>query len=64
MPRLETVSEEGGPDYRVLTGDYATEARWESVPIKPGVPLAKPTPLFKKLDASVVDEELARLENT
>ncbi|MFS2292686.1 MAG: methionine--tRNA ligase [Actinomadura sp.] len=63
MPEIETVSEEGGPDYRVLTGDYATEARWESTPIKPGVPLTKPTPLFKKLDPSIVDEELARLEN-
>jgi methionyl-tRNA synthetase len=63
MPELKTVSEEGGPDYRVLTGDYATEARWESTPIKPGVPLTKPTPLFKKLDPSVVDEELARLES-
>ncbi|MBB4773159.1 methionine--tRNA ligase [Actinomadura livida] len=63
MPELKTVSEEGGPDYRVLTGDYATEARWESVPVKPGVPLTKPTPLFKKLDVSVVDEELARLES-
>ncbi|MFF5988856.1 methionine--tRNA ligase [Prauserella flavalba] len=35
----------------VLTGDYAAEqARWESVPIEAGRPLAKPTPLFAKLD--------------
>ncbi|MFD0852736.1 methionine--tRNA ligase, partial [Actinomadura adrarensis] len=63
MPRLDVVSEDGGPDYPVLTGDYATEAVWESRPIKPGIPLAKPTPLFKKLDSSVVDEELARLQD-
>ncbi|TVT53918.1 methionine--tRNA ligase [Amycolatopsis rhizosphaerae] len=35
----------------ILTGDYAAEqARWESVPIEVGRPLAKPTPLFAKLD--------------
>jgi methionyl-tRNA synthetase len=27
----------------------------------PGTPVAKPTPIFTKLDPSVVDEELARL---
>ena len=46
-----TVSEEDGPDYPVLMGDYAGEqARWESTPIEPGKPLAKPSPLFAKLD--------------
>jgi methionyl-tRNA synthetase len=35
----------------ILTGNYAAEqARWESVPIEIGRPLAKPTPLFTKLD--------------
>ncbi|MFD2419087.1 methionine--tRNA ligase [Amycolatopsis pigmentata] len=35
----------------ILTGDYAAEqARWESAPIEVGRPLAKPTPLFAKLD--------------
>ncbi|MBO2447035.1 methionine--tRNA ligase [Actinomadura barringtoniae] len=62
MPDLKTVSEDGGPDYPILTGDYdRAKATWESTPIKPGVPLAKPTPLFKKLDESIVEEELARL---
>ncbi|HET9647796.1 MAG TPA: methionine--tRNA ligase [Microlunatus sp.] len=51
QPELRIVSEEGGPDYPVLMGDYAGEqARWASQPIKPGTPLAKPTPLFPKLD--------------
>jgi methionyl-tRNA synthetase len=64
MPSLETVSEEGGPDYQVLGGSYDTvEARWGSRRIVPGIPLAPPTPLFTKLDVSIVDEELARLEN-
>ena len=32
-------------------GDYAGEqARWESDPIEAGKPLAKPSPLFAKLD--------------
>ena len=35
----------------ILTGDYAAEqARWRSMPIPVGRPLAKPTPLFAKLD--------------
>ena len=51
------------PRYPVITGDYLTAARWESAPIRPGTSLGPPTPLFAKLDTSVVDEELARLEN-
>jgi methionyl-tRNA synthetase len=54
QPEINQVSEiaaEGGPDYPVITGDYAAEkARWASVPIEIGHPLAKPTPLFAKLD--------------
>ena len=61
MPRVEQVSEQGGPDYQVLTGDYDTAAVWESRPLRPGIPLAAPTPLFRKLDPSIVDDELARL---
>ncbi len=63
MPRIEQVDEDGGPSYPVITGDYRTAARWASEPIKPGTPLAPPVPLFAKLDPSVVDEELARLES-
>jgi len=62
MPRIEEVSEEGGPDYPVVTGDYRTDASWASEPIIPNTPLATPVPLFTKLDPSVADEELARLE--
>jgi methionyl-tRNA synthetase len=62
LPRIETVDEEGGPSYPVITGTYDSSFRWESRPIAPGTPLAVPTPLFKKLDQSVVDEELARLQ--
>jgi methionyl-tRNA synthetase len=65
MPDLVEVDEEtavGSPSYSVLTGDYDTGARWQSTPIEVGRPLAPPTPVFTKLDPSVVDEELARLE--
>jgi methionyl-tRNA synthetase len=62
MPRIEEVSEEGGPDYPVVTGDYRTGATWAPAPIRPGTPLTTPVPLFTKLDPSVADEELARLE--
>jgi methionyl-tRNA synthetase len=48
--------------YSVLTGEYETAARWESTPIEVGRPIAPPTPVFTKLDPSIVDEELARLE--
>ena len=52
QPEIHTVSDFGdGPDYPVLTGDYAGEqARWASTPIEVGRPLEKPTPIFTKLD--------------
>ena len=63
QPELREVDDlDGGPSYPVLMGDYATEAVWESRPIRPGVPIAPPEPLFAKLDPSVIDEELARLD--
>ena len=64
FPELREVDDlDGGPSYPVLTGDYASaQAVWESRPITPGVTIGEPVPLFTKLDPSVVDEELARLE--
>jgi methionyl-tRNA synthetase len=67
MPELVEVDEEtavGSPSYSVLTGSYDTGARWESRPIQPGTPIAAPTPVFTKLDSSVVEDELARLETS
>ncbi|MEV0968906.1 methionine--tRNA ligase [Microtetraspora glauca] len=61
MPEIREVNENGGADYPVITGSYDGAARWEHRPIRAGVPLAPPTPLFTKLDPKVVDEELARL---
>ena len=63
QPELREVEDlDGGPGYPVLTGDYATEAVWARRPIKVGQVVDKPVPLFAKLDPSVVDDELARLE--
>ena len=63
QPEVREVDEDGGPSYPVITGDYDTGARWGSTPITPGTPLSRPQPLFTKLDTSVIDEELDRLEN-
>jgi methionyl-tRNA synthetase len=53
-PEIREVSEEGGPDYPVIMGDYAGErARWESRPIAVGALLRQPTPLFAKLDETL-----------
>ena len=69
MPHIEQVSEldpgsgAGLTTYPVITGDYSATPKWESRPVEVGTPVAKPTPIFTKLDPSVVDEELARLED-
>ena len=69
MPRIEQVSEldpgsgAGLTTYPVITGDYSATPKWESRPVEVGTPVAKPTPIFTKLDPSVVEEELARLED-
>jgi methionyl-tRNA synthetase len=62
LPSICEVEDlDGGPAYPILTGDYAVGPRWESVPIATGRPLAQPEPIFKKLDPSIVDEEMERL---
>jgi methionyl-tRNA synthetase len=62
-PDLRDVDDlDGGPSYPVLTGDYAVDAHWGRAAITPGAPVGAPTPLFAKLDPSIVDEELARME--
>lgn len=64
MPEIVEVSDlDGGPGYPVLTGDYTVGAKWEPRELRAGTPLSAPTPVFKKLDPSIVDEELARLES-
>ena len=66
MPRVQQVDEldpdngAGLTSYPVITGDYTATPRWESRPVSVGAAIEKPTPVFTKLDPSVVDEELAR----
>ncbi|MEO5853850.1 MAG: methionine--tRNA ligase [Nocardioides sp.] len=67
MPRTEQVEDldpgagAGLTVYPVITGDYAGTPAWESRPVRVGATVEKPTPIFTKLDPSVVDDELARL---
>jgi methionyl-tRNA synthetase len=54
--------DEDGRKHEVLTGDYTSwVGRWEPSDLQPGQPLQEPRQLFKKLDDSVVAEELARM---
>lgn len=60
--QLKEVSEEGGASHTVLTCEPETwVGRWEPSQLPIGQELKEPTPLFRKLDPKVVDEELARL---
>jgi methionyl-tRNA synthetase len=62
MPEIRDVDDlDGGAGYPILTGDYTGGAKWRSVPIEAGRELAAPKPVFRKLDESIVAEELARL---
>lgn len=62
MPRLVDVEDlDGGPAYPIITGDYSGMPRWASRPVTVGAPVAKPTPIFTKLDPGIVDDELGRL---
>ncbi|MGC5582955.1 methionine--tRNA ligase [Ornithinimicrobium sp. W1679] len=64
MPVVQDVPDLDDPDrpaYPVITGEYSAAPRWEHRPLPVGAPVARPTPIFTKLDPSVVDEERARL---
>jgi methionyl-tRNA synthetase len=55
-------NEQDGSSHRVLTGDYTSWlGSWSPTELPVGQALREPKPLFKKLDESVVDEELARM---
>ncbi len=64
MPRVEEVTDldDTGRSYPIITGDYAGFPSWQRHPVAVGTPVAKPTPVFTKLDTAIVEEELARLE--
>jgi len=54
--------DDDGEVHEILTGNYSSwVGRWEPSELLPGQKLREPHPLFKKLDESVVEEELARM---
>ena len=68
MPRVEDVVDdmpvdpvgtgvpEKGRTYPVITGEYtAQQAHWGRTEMVPGTPLAKPTPIFAKLDPELAE---------
>jgi len=56
--------DDGGETHEILTGDYTGwVGSWEPSELQPGQPLREPKPLFRKLDESVVDEELKRMRD-
>lgn len=66
LPRIEEVTDldDDARRYPVITGDYRlgeTVAAWESVPLVPGTPVGPAKPVFRKLDDSIVEDELERL---
>jgi methionyl-tRNA synthetase len=65
MPRIEEAEDlDGGAGYPIITGEYSSAPPWARRAVVPGTPVGRPTPVFTKLDPSVVDEELARLESS
>ena len=70
MPRIEEVAEldpeylpeafDGRTGYPIITGDYQDAPTWGRHPVTVGTPVAKPAPVFTKLDESIIEAELAR----
>jgi methionyl-tRNA synthetase len=66
MPRLETVRDldDDTRSYPVITGEYTATPRWESRPVVPGTPIARPTGVFTKFDPEqVIEDERRRLDH-
>ena len=60
MPEVREVGDlDSEGSYPVVTGDYSSTAPWRSRPVVPGTPIGKPTPVFAKLDESIIIAELA-----
>jgi methionyl-tRNA synthetase len=58
---LREYEEEGGVRHRVQGNEYDSTPRWYPSALAPGTPLREPSPLFKKIDPGVVEEELRRM---
>ncbi|MCS6710794.1 methionine--tRNA ligase [Brachybacterium sp. EF45031] len=62
MPQMQEVEDlDGGDPYPIITGEYSDTPAWAHREVQVGAPVAKPTPIFQKLDPSIIEEELARL---
>jgi methionyl-tRNA synthetase len=57
----ETFKDAVGEHSALLYDPANAVGRWEKSSLKPGQKFIKPTPLFKKLDQSIVEEERGRL---
>jgi methionyl-tRNA synthetase len=58
---IETVSDSLGKHNVLRYLPDQASGRWEPSHLQPGTTFQKPAPLFKKLDASIIEEERARL---
>jgi methionyl-tRNA synthetase len=58
---LREYEEEGGVRHRVQGNEYESTPRWHPSSLAPGTPLREPSPLFRKIDPEVIEEELRRM---
>lgn len=56
VDELDTGSGAGLTSYPVITGEYSSTPRWEPRAVVAGTPVAKPVPVFRKLDPAVTDD--------
>jgi methionyl-tRNA synthetase len=59
--RVETFEEDGKTHEALVYDPPAAKVSWAPRSLPPGQALREPEPLFRKLDESIVEEELARL---
>ncbi|MEO7071373.1 MAG: methionine--tRNA ligase [Nostocoides sp.] len=59
MPAVVDATDlDNGTGYPIIAGDYSATPRWERRPVAVGASVAKPTPVFTKLDESIIADEL------
>ena len=62
---LRDIVEDDGSTHPILTGEYESwVGAWAPSELPAGQQLGEPRPLFKKLEPSVVEEELARMASS
>jgi methionyl-tRNA synthetase len=60
---LREVGAEENDPHEILTGAYETwTGSWVPSELPPGQPIREPEPLFRKLDPSIVEDEILRME--